>query len=72
MSFRIALVSGTQDKLNKYADQLNRMEIEAKGFAADITNKLQLAAAFQQIRNTTNSRFICWASIHQGIKQLLN
>lgn len=43
--FRIALVSRTQD--NQYAEQFNEMGIEA-----DITNKMQLTAAFQQIRNT--------------------
>ena len=50
--FRIALVSRTQDKLNHYSKQLNEMGIEAKGFAADITNNIQLTEAFQQIRNT--------------------
>jgi NAD(P)-dependent dehydrogenase (short-subunit alcohol dehydrogenase family) len=49
--FRTALVSITQDKLNHYSKQLNEMGIEAKGFAADITNNMQLTTAFQQIRN---------------------
>ncbi|WP_141639171.1 SDR family NAD(P)-dependent oxidoreductase, partial [Paenibacillus riograndensis] len=48
--FRVALVSRSQEKLNHYSDQLNQMGIEARGFSADITNKMQLAAAFQQIK----------------------
>ncbi|WP_052646906.1 hypothetical protein [Paenibacillus terrae] len=31
------------------------MRIEAQGFAADITNKMQLTRAFQQIKNTFGS-----------------
>lgn len=50
--FRVAMVSRTQEKLDQYAEQLSEMGIEAKGFAADITNKMQLTRAFQQIRNT--------------------
>ncbi|MBT2283352.1 SDR family NAD(P)-dependent oxidoreductase [Paenibacillus polymyxa] len=34
--YRIALVSRTQVKLDQYAEQLNQMGIEARGFAADI------------------------------------
>lgn len=50
--FRIALVSRTQKKLDQYAEQLNKMGIEAQGLAADITNKMQLTKVFQEIKNT--------------------
>ena len=49
--FRIAMVSRTQEKLDQYAEELSKLGIEAKGFAADITNKIQLTRAFQQIKN---------------------
>ncbi|MFE6076607.1 SDR family NAD(P)-dependent oxidoreductase [Paenibacillus sp. NPDC057886] len=68
--FRIALVSRSQDKLNQYAEQLNEMGIEAKGFAADITNKMQLTAAFQQIRNTFGTIDVVEFSPHNGNVQV--
>lgn len=64
--FRIALVSRSQDKLNQYAEQLNGMGIESKGFAADVTNKMQLTAAFQQIRNTFGTIDVVEFSPHNG------
>jgi len=64
--FRVALVSRSQDKLNQYSDQLNQMGIEARGFSADITNKLQLASAFQQIRNTFGTIDVVEFSPHSG------
>jgi short-subunit dehydrogenase len=64
--FRIALVSRTQEKLNQYAVQLNQMGIEAQGFAADITNKMQLTRAFQQIRDTYGTIDVLEFSPHNG------
>ncbi|CAM3353853.1 SDR family NAD(P)-dependent oxidoreductase [Paenibacillus taichungensis] len=64
--FRIALVSRTQEKLNQYAEQLNQMGIEAQGFAADITNKMQLSMAFQQIKNTYGTIDVLEFSPHNG------
>lgn len=49
--FQIALVSRSQVKLDQYAEKLDGLGIIAKGFAADITNKMQLTQAFQNIRN---------------------
>ncbi|WP_405152336.1 SDR family NAD(P)-dependent oxidoreductase [Paenibacillus sp. FSL K6-0108] len=68
--FCIAMVSRSQDKLNQYAEQLNGMGIEAKGFAADITNKMQLTAAFQQIRNTFGTIDVVEFSPHNGNVQV--
>ena len=48
---RIAMVSRTQEKLDQYAVELSKLGIEARGFAADITNEMQLTSAFQQIKN---------------------
>ncbi|MGM1019840.1 MAG: SDR family NAD(P)-dependent oxidoreductase [Bacillota bacterium] len=64
--FRIALVSRTQEKLDQYAEQLNKMGIEAQGFAADITNKTQLTKAFGQIRNTFGTIDVLEFSPHNG------
>ncbi|WP_340399413.1 SDR family NAD(P)-dependent oxidoreductase [Paenibacillus sp. FSL H8-0079] len=64
--FRIALVSRTQEKLDQYAEQLNEMGIEAQGFAADITNKMQLTRAFQEIKNTFGTIDVVEFSPHSG------
>ncbi|MGZ0041337.1 SDR family NAD(P)-dependent oxidoreductase [Paenibacillus ottowii] len=64
--FRIALVSRTQEKLDQYAEQLKQMGIEAQGFAADITNKMQLSMAFQQIKNTYGTIDVLEFSPHNG------
>ncbi|MEK4730426.1 MULTISPECIES: SDR family NAD(P)-dependent oxidoreductase [unclassified Paenibacillus] len=64
--FRIALISRTQEKLDQYAQQLNQMGIEAKGFAADITNKMQLTSAFQQIKNNYGTINVLEFSPHNG------
>ncbi len=45
---------------------MNEMGIEAKGFAADITNKMQLIAEFQQIRNTFDTIDVVEFSPHNG------
>ncbi|KQN99873.1 SDR family NAD(P)-dependent oxidoreductase [Paenibacillus sp. Leaf72] len=64
--FRIAMVSRTQEKLDHYAAELNRMGIEAQGFAADVTNKMQLTRAFQQIKNTFGTIDVVEFSPHSG------
>lgn len=64
--FRIAMVSRTQEKLDQYAVELSKMSIEAKGFAADITNKMQLTKAFQQIKNTYGTIDVVEFSPHSG------
>ncbi|MNW38801.1 Diacetyl reductase [(S)-acetoin forming] [compost metagenome] len=64
--FRIAMISRTQEKLDQYADKLNDLGIEAQGFAADITNKMQLTRAFQQIRNTYGTIDVVEFSPHSG------
>ncbi|MRN52122.1 SDR family NAD(P)-dependent oxidoreductase [Paenibacillus sp. LC-T2] len=64
--FRIAMVSRTQEKLDQYAEQLNKMGIEAQGFAADITNKMQLTSAFQEIKNTFGTIDVMEFSPHSG------
>ncbi|PYY25674.1 Short chain dehydrogenase [Paenibacillus illinoisensis] len=64
--FRIALVSRTQEKLDQYAKQLGKMGIEAQGFAADITNKMQLVRAFQEIKNTFGTIDVMEFSPHSG------
>ncbi|SFE23861.1 Short-chain dehydrogenase [Paenibacillus algorifonticola] len=64
--FRIAMVSRTQEKLDQYAAELNRMGIEAQGFAADITNKMQLTRAFQQIKSTFGTIDVVEFSPHSG------
>ncbi|WP_025683158.1 SDR family NAD(P)-dependent oxidoreductase [Paenibacillus maysiensis] len=64
--FRIAMVSRTQEKLDQYAEQLNKLGIEAQGFAADITNKTQLTKAFGQIRNTFGTIDVLEFSPHNG------
>jgi short-subunit dehydrogenase len=64
--FRIAMVSRTQQKLDKYAVELSELGIEAKGFAADITNKMQLTKAFQQIKNSYGTIDVVEFSPHSG------
>ncbi|OKP89159.1 short-chain dehydrogenase [Paenibacillus sp. P3E] len=64
--FRIAMVSRTQEKLDQYADQLNKMGIEAQGFAADITNKIQLTRAFQHIKDAFGSIDVMEYSPYNG------
>lgn len=64
--FRIALVSRTQEKLDQYAEQLGKMGIEAQGFAADITNKMQLIRAFQEIKNTFGTIDVMEFNPHSG------
>ncbi|PAF29086.1 SDR family NAD(P)-dependent oxidoreductase [Paenibacillus sp. 7516] len=48
--FRTAMISRTQEKLNQYAVELSELGIEARGFAPDITNKMELTRAFRQIK----------------------
>ena len=64
--FRIAMVSRTQDKLDSSAEELSKLGIEAKGFAADMTNKMQLAEAFQQIKNIYGTIDVVEFSPHSG------
>ena len=64
--FRIAMVSRTQEKLNQYAVELSKLGIEAKGFAADITNKMQLTRAFQRIKNIYGTIDVVEFSPHSG------
>ncbi|MHA6530535.1 SDR family NAD(P)-dependent oxidoreductase [Paenibacillus sp. BAC0078] len=64
--FRIAMISRTQEKLDQYADSLKELGIEAQGFAADITNKMQLARAFQQIKNSFGIIDVVEFSPHSG------
>lgn len=64
--FRIAMVSRTQEKLDQYAVELSKLGVEAKGFAADITNKTELTRAFQQIRNLYGTIDVVEFSPHSG------
>lgn len=64
--FRVAMVSRTQEKLDQYAVELSKLGIEAKGFAADITNKMQLTSAFQQIKNIYGTIDVVEFSPHSG------
>lgn len=64
--FRIAMVSRTQEKLDQYAEELRNLGIEAKGFAADITNKDQLSKAFQQMKSTYGTIDVVEYSPHSG------
>ncbi|GAA4722361.1 short-chain dehydrogenase [Phytohabitans rumicis] len=51
--FSVALVSRTQDRLDRLATELNEAGIDAAGFAADVMDRQSLAAAFTRI----NDRF---------------
>lgn len=64
--FRIAMVSRTQEKLDQYAMELHGLGIEAKGFAADITNIVQLTSAFQQIKDAYGKIDVVEFSPHSG------
>ena len=64
--FRIAMVSRTQEKLDSYAEELNKLGIEAKGFAADMTSKIQLEDAFQQIKDAYGTIDVVEFSPHSG------
>lgn len=64
--FRIAMVSRTQEKLDQYAVELSELGIEARGFAADITNKMELTRAFQQIKNIYGTIDVVEFSPHSG------
>lgn len=64
--FRIAMVSRTQEKLDQYAVELSKLGIEARGFAADITNTMQLTSAFQQIKNAYGTIDVVEFSPHSG------
>ena len=46
--FSVALVARTQSKLDQLAQTLTSEGIQAHGFAADITNRASLAAAFAE------------------------
>ncbi|ULO06248.1 short-chain dehydrogenase [Paenibacillus sp. 19GGS1-52] len=52
--------------MDQYAEQLNKMGIEAQGFAADITNKMQLIRAFGEIKNTFGTIDVMEFSPHSG------
>jgi short-subunit dehydrogenase len=47
--FRIAMVTRTQEKLDQYTLELCELGVEARGFAADITNKMELARAYHVV-----------------------
>ncbi|WP_217591750.1 SDR family oxidoreductase [Cohnella sp. GbtcB17] len=49
--FRVALISRNQEKLDGLAAQLASENIEAAGFAADLYDKEQLAAAIQAVKD---------------------
>ena len=49
--FSVALVARTQSKLDQLAQTLTSEGIQAHGFAADITNRASLAAAFASIKD---------------------
>jgi NADP-dependent 3-hydroxy acid dehydrogenase YdfG len=49
--FSVALVSRTQDKLDRLAAELGDAGIEAAGFAADVTDRPSVAAAFTRIKD---------------------
>lgn len=48
--FSVALVSRTQDKLDRLAAELAESGVDAAGFAADIMDRPSLAAAFTRIK----------------------
>lgn len=48
--FSVALVARTQDKLDGLAAELREAGIEAAGFAADVTDRPSLVAAFTRIK----------------------
>ena len=64
--FRIAMVSRMQEKLDQYVVELSKLGIEAKGFAADITNEMQLTSAIQQIKNIYGTIDVVEFSPHSG------
>ncbi len=49
--FSVALVSRTQNKLDRLAAELGEAGIDAAGFAADITHRPSLTAAFARIND---------------------
>jgi NADP-dependent 3-hydroxy acid dehydrogenase YdfG len=49
--FSVALVSRTQDKLDRLAAELGESGIDTAGFAADVTDRPSLAAAFARIKD---------------------
>ncbi|WP_054941588.1 SDR family NAD(P)-dependent oxidoreductase [Paenibacillus ihuae] len=70
--FRIAVVSRTQEKLDQYALELSELGIEARGFAADITNKMELARAYHVVIGALNTaRLIIPDMIERGKGALL-
>ncbi|MFF3754692.1 SDR family NAD(P)-dependent oxidoreductase [Streptomyces sp. NPDC002018] len=48
--FKVALVSRTQENVDKLAAELAELGVEAAGFAGDVTDSASLAAAFGRIR----------------------
>ncbi|AIQ56871.1 SDR family NAD(P)-dependent oxidoreductase [Paenibacillus borealis] len=49
--FRVALIARNADKLNTLVEELARLDIDAAAFPADLYNKEQLNAAFQDIKD---------------------
>jgi NADP-dependent 3-hydroxy acid dehydrogenase YdfG len=49
--FSVALVSRTQEKLDRLAAELGEAHIDAAGFVADIMDRPSLAAAFTRIKD---------------------
>jgi len=60
------MVSRTQEKLDQYAVELSELGIEARGFAADITNKMELTRAVQQMKNIYGTIDVVEFSPHSG------
>ncbi|MFI7099648.1 SDR family oxidoreductase [Streptomyces sp. NPDC050161] len=48
--FKVALVSRTQENVDKLAADLAELGVEAAGFAGDVTDSASLAAAFTRVR----------------------
>lgn len=64
--FRIAMIARTRYKLDRYAEQLRQIGIEARGFTADITDQAQLEQAFREILNVFGTIDVMEFSPHSG------
>jgi len=59
--FCVALVSRTQDKLDRLAAELGESGIDTAGFAADIMDRPSLVAAFTRIKESS-APSTCWST----------